>query len=214
MLALSLLASSGFGQEQLLNFDGDVPMGGPDHFLIPFTVPAGIVEIEVRHDDLSDENILDWGLNDPAGFRGWGGGNIEPAIVGIDAASRSYLPGKIAAGPWAVVVGKAKIAAPPGSYQVEVVLRDVATLSPMTERVAYQPAPALDVSARWYAGDFHVHSLESGDANASLDAIAALAESRGLGALPCSGWAEDRGVHLSAVPSSGCRCEGSRRNAA
>jgi hypothetical protein len=33
---------------------------------------------------------------------------------------------------------------------------------------------------RWYAGDFHVHSRESGDARPDLDEIAAFARSRGL----------------------------------
>ena len=40
-------------------------------------------------------------------------------------------------------------------------------------------APISD-EARWYAGDFHVHSSESGDARASMDEAAALATSRGL----------------------------------
>ena len=107
LCALFCSASLASGQE-VLTFEGDVPDDGLDHFLIPFTVPAGTVEIEVSHDDLSAENILDWGLEDPSGFRGWGGGNSENAIVGVDAASRSYVPGPIAAGQWAVVVGKAK----------------------------------------------------------------------------------------------------------
>ncbi|MGB5366731.1 MAG: hypothetical protein WBM75_15110 [Polyangiales bacterium] len=42
-------------------------------------VPEGIAEIEVRHDNLSSENILDWRLDDPNGSRGWGGGKGDPA---------------------------------------------------------------------------------------------------------------------------------------
>ena len=87
-----------------------VPDAPDRHFFLPFEVPEGIVEIEVQHDNLSSENILDWGLDDPDGFRGWGGGNREPAIVGVQAATRSYVPGPIPAGTWEVVVGKAKIA--------------------------------------------------------------------------------------------------------
>ena len=98
----------------------EVPPGSETHFFVPFEVPAGTVEIEIRHDDLSSANILDWGLDDPSGFRGWGGGNSEPAIVGEQAASRSYIPGPMPAGTWEVVVGKARIDEPPGQYRIEI----------------------------------------------------------------------------------------------
>src|SRR5947209_6665943 len=84
--------------------DGTVAAGTARYFTVPFTVPDGIHEIEVRHDDLSAANILDWGLRDPVQFRGWGGGNTEAAIVSDSAASRSYLAGPIMAGTWAVMI--------------------------------------------------------------------------------------------------------------
>lgn len=163
-----------------LTLDGVVPDSAETHFFVPFEVPAGTVEIEVRHDDLSEANILDWGLEDTAGFRGWGGGNVEPAIVGIDAASRSYVPGPIPSGTWRVVVGKAKLAELPANYHLEIVLRTGATLAPQPERRAYAAEPALETGYRWYRGDFHVHSRESGDAAPSLDAIASFATVHGL----------------------------------
>src|SRR5215212_9948790 len=95
--------------DQTLTLDGTVKKGGLDHEFIDFDVPAGTSEIQIDHDDLSGVDILDWGLNDPGGFRGWGGGNTEPAIVGEKAASRSYLAGPMAAGKWRVVIGKAQI---------------------------------------------------------------------------------------------------------
>ncbi len=175
-----LLASPVHAAETVLDLSGVAPSGGPDHFFLPFSVPAGTVEIEVQHDDLSEENILDWGLADPNGFRGWGGGNSEPAVVGIDAASRSYVAGPIPSGQWQVVVGKAKIKVTPANFSVKVVLRDVATLSPQPERSPYAAPAPLDKTPRWYVGDFHVHSLESGDAKPSLDDIATFAKGRGL----------------------------------
>ena len=165
---------------QDLVLDGNVPLDDLDHFFIPFDVPAGTVEIEVRHDDQSDANVLDWGLQDQDGFRGWGGGNAEPAIVGLDAASRSYIPGPIAAGTWNVVVGKVKVDESPATYHVEIFFRDTPTLLPQPEREPYAPAEPLSTEARWYAGDFHVHSLESGDAQPSIDEVATFARSRGL----------------------------------
>jgi hypothetical protein len=180
MLGACVVAGPARAAEQTITLDGEVPEGGLDHFYLPFDVPDGIVEIEVRHDDLSKDNILDWGLYDPSGFRGWGGGNEEAAIVGVAAASRSYLPGPIAKGTWRVEVGKAKIKRKPAKYHVEVILRDAATLPPQPERKPYAPAAALVTGARWYAGDFHVHSRESGDARPPLDEIGAFARSRGL----------------------------------
>src|SRR6266542_1098906 len=92
-----------------LVFDGDVPPDGPDHFFVPFDVPAGTVEIEVAHAGAPGANILDFGLVDANGYRGWGGGTSEPTVVGVQAASRAYVPGPLSAGRWRVVVGKALI---------------------------------------------------------------------------------------------------------
>lgn len=180
LLLLALWCGHARADDTVLVLDGTLGEGGPDHVFLPFEVPEGVVEIEVRHDDLSAANILDWGLDSPEGFRGWGGGNPEPAVVGLDAASRSYLTGPIPAGTWNVVVGKAKIVETPASYAVRVTLRTQATLIPQTERTPYVPTPALETGWRWYAGDLHVHSRESGDASPSIDAVATEAAARGL----------------------------------
>ncbi|MBT8463679.1 MAG: CehA/McbA family metallohydrolase [Deltaproteobacteria bacterium] len=162
-----------------LIIQGTVPDGPETHFFLPFEVPADIAEIEVRHDDLSSENILDWGLDDPNGFRGWGGGNSEPAVVGIEAASRSYVPGLMPAGTWEVVVGKAQIVETPAEYDVCVILRTEPTLPPQP-RMPYEDPGVLDSEARWYAGDFHVHSRQSGDASPSISNTLEFAEEAGL----------------------------------
>ncbi|MCI0670195.1 MAG: CehA/McbA family metallohydrolase [Myxococcaceae bacterium] len=177
LLLSSLLLSTSVSAQPIV-LEGEVPADG-DFFDVPFEVPAGTVELEVRHDDLSSENILDWGLEDPEGFRGYGGGNTEPAVVGERAASRSYLAGPLPAGTWRVTVGKAKIAKTPARYRIEVHLHTTATLPPQPERRAYAPV-TLSTEARWYAGDFHVHSRESGDAQPPLDEIAHYARARGL----------------------------------
>lgn len=175
--ATTLWASAAGAQDLVL--DGEVPLDDLDHFFIPFEVPPGTVEIEVQHDDQSEVNVLDWGLEDAEGFRGWGGGNAEPAIVGLEAASRSYIPGEVV-GAWKVVVGKVQIEEMPATYHVEIFFRDTPTLAPQTERAPYAPPPALSGEARWYAGDFHVHSEQSGDARPPIDEVATFARSRGL----------------------------------
>ncbi len=178
-LALSLAGAPAAAQTPIV-IDLAVPDDAPRYFTVPFTVPEGVREIEVRHDDRSEVNILDWGLADPSRVRGWGGGNTEPAVVGVDAASRSYLAGPIPAGTWSVLVGLAKVQERPARAHLEIVLRTAATLPAQPERRPYAHVPALATGPRWYAGDFHVHSRESGDASPTLDEVATFARGRGL----------------------------------
>lgn len=174
-----VLGIAGLTSAQDVVLEGTLPDDVAAYSALPFEVPEGTVEIEVRHDDLSEANVLDWGLVDPERFRGWGGGNAEPAIVGERAASRSYFPGAMPAGTWGVLVGAALIEERPAPYRVEIFFRTEATLEPQT-REPYAPVVAISNEARWYAGDFHVHSRESGDARPTLDEVATFARSRGL----------------------------------
>jgi hypothetical protein len=161
-----------------LHLEGPVVADGGDYLIVPFEVPAGTVEIEIAHSDGSDADILDWGVWAPEGFRGWGGGNTEPIVIGVDESSRSYLEGPITPGTWELVIGKAKLPTGAGAYTADVTFRDAPTLTPLPRDAP--SAPTLATGTRWYAGDFHVHSEESGDARATLDEIGTLARSRGL----------------------------------
>src|SRR5512146_2291068 len=124
-----LLAGVCFAAEPVV-IQGDVPDEGL-FFTVPFEVSAGTAELELRHDDLSNANILDWGLFAPdGGFVGWGGGNSEPAVIGGDAASRSYRPTALTPGTWRVLVGKALVTQKPARFRLEVEARSTATLAP------------------------------------------------------------------------------------
>ncbi|MBK9034799.1 MAG: CehA/McbA family metallohydrolase [Myxococcales bacterium] len=171
MLALAAVIST-------LHLTGAVPLDGGAYHLVTFDVPAGTVEFTVAHDDGSDYQILDWGVWSPAGFRGWGGGLTDPAVIGVAGSSRGYLAGPIAAGAWTVVIGKAKLGPDPGQYTLDLEFRDAATVAP--EPAAPWTPVVLDPTRRWYAGDFHVHSRDSGDASATLDQIVGYARGRGL----------------------------------
>lgn len=162
-----------------LVLSGTLTEDGPAFELVTFEVPEGVVEIEVRHSDDSARNVIDFGLRGPDGFRGWGGGNAEPAIVGLEAASRSYLPGPMA-GAWQLVFGKASILEPPARWEVEILLREEATLPVDPDRAALRNPQTLSTTKGWYAGDLHVHSVESGDARPKLDEVATFARGRGL----------------------------------
>lgn len=180
-LAGALLgASAPTRADQTLSFDGAVPTDGPDHFYIQFQMPAGVGELEVHHDSRSAVNVLDWGLLDPRGYRGWGGGTRDNAVLNERAASRAYVPGPLLPGQWQVVVGKAKLVQSPASYHVELTLRDKPTLAAQPQRTPYAAVPALRRERRYYAGDLHAHSLESTDARPTLDEMAQLARHRGL----------------------------------
>lgn len=176
----ALLASLGsLAQEAPLVLEGDIPDDAGDFYALSFEVPVGTAELQVTRVIVDDSDVIDFGVWSPSGFRGWSGGNTEPAIIGAAASSRSYLPGPLEPGTWEVVLGRARVRAPPAEYRVEVVLRDAPTLLPDETRRPWD-APVVEPGRRWYAGDFHVHSRESGDAVATLDEIAALAREQGL----------------------------------
>lgn len=182
LLSSSALSSAAQAQEvPTFVFDQPLEKDGPPFVLLDFDVGAGVKEVEVRHASVDDDDIVDFGLEDADdgahSFRGWGGGNDEPAVVNEFAASRSYHPGAIGEGVWHVVVGKAQLLSDAPAIHVEVFLRDAVTLPPDTDRAPYAPA-TLSSTARFYAGDLHVHSRDSGDARPDLDEIAAFA--RGL----------------------------------
>jgi hypothetical protein len=146
MLALALSAVIA-----VYNLTGDLPHTARDFVAIPFYVPAGTAEINVKHASINDPahvNILDFGLLQPDGtLRGWGGGNDEDITVGALASSRSYLLGPMATDAnWSVVIGKAQLGALPGSYSLIVTLREAPTLPPQTERSPYKESAPLDLS--------------------------------------------------------------------
>lgn len=162
-----------------MHYEGDVAIEGGDYVEVAFEVPAGTVEIEIAHTDGDANDILDWGVWSPEGFRGWGGGLEDNTIVGVAQSSRSYLAGPITPGTWRVVIGKAKIEDGNGArYSIDVTCRDDATLARQPVGT-FDPAP-LATGRRWYRGDFHVHSEQSGDATATFAQIAALAKQQRL----------------------------------
>ena len=175
---LALLPSVFCADVGTLHFEGTVTADGGDYFALPFTVPAGVVEVKIAHADNSRENVLDFGLWRADGtWRGWGGGNGEDIVVGTTAASRSYVAGPVE-GDWELIVGKALIAESPAPYVVDITFRDAPTISE-PERAPWADV-TLATGPRWMKGDFHVHSRESGDSRAELPAVADFARGRGL----------------------------------
>ncbi len=180
-----------------MHYEADVPVAGGDYLDVEFVVPAGTQEIQIVHSDGSESVVLDFGVWSPEGFRGWGGGNPEDVVIGVAQSSRSYLPGPITAGTWTVTIGKALLDPGGGRYILDITCSDTPTLA-VRDRAPYAPV-VLATERRWFKGDFHVHSSESGDANASLDAIASLAKSRGLDFVNLSEHNTDSHIELAAA---------------
>ena len=161
-----------------VHLEADVGSAGGDYVLVPFTVPAGTAEIDVAHSHTNDGEILDWGVWSPDGYRGWGGGLVDDAVIDVAQSSRGYLPGAITPGTWTLVVGKALLVNGAGHYIVDVTCSDTPTV-PVQPTAAYTPV-VLNPARKWYKGDFHVHSIQSGDAAATFDEISSLAGSEQL----------------------------------
>lgn len=179
-VALALFGLAPVARAQTIELKGELDTSEPDHVLLPFEVPAGTAEIEIRHVNPIADNVIDWGLYDPDGFRGWGGGLDERVVINEAAASRCYLAGPVKPGTWQLVLGKAKIVTALASYSAEIDLRAAPTLAAQPERTPYVATKALETGARWWPGDFHVHSRESGDARPTPNEVLTFAASRGL----------------------------------
>lgn len=127
---------------------------------LPFTVPAGVDRLTVtfRYTGRDNRTTIDLGLDDPNGFRGWSGGNKPAFTVGEADATPSYLPGRIVAGTWKLIVGVPNIRADQTSdYEADIAFGhpgDTVAVS------AFADAP-LKAGPSWYRGDFHSHSAHS-----------------------------------------------------
>jgi MYXO-CTERM domain-containing protein len=164
VLVLASLISS-------VSLEGDVTAAGGDYTLVPFEVPAGTVEIHIRRIVTAEDgdDTLDFGVDGPDGFRGWSGSLGEPSVIGVEESSRCYLPGAIEPGTWFLDVARARLVSDSIHWTAEIEFHDQPTLEPRA-RAAFEPR-VLEAGARWYRGDFHIHSFESGDGHASLEQI-------------------------------------------
>ncbi|MGG5258201.1 CehA/McbA family metallohydrolase [Phycicoccus avicenniae] len=130
--------------------------------------------------------VIDLGLTDPLGWRGWSGGARAVVEVAPEGATPGYLDRGLPAGTWEVVLGLHRL--PAEGLEVEVRVEPVvvepppqAPPGPPAERPPRRELPA-PAGMRWLATDLHAHSLHS-DGVLTLDALAALAVSQGLDAL-------------------------------
>ena len=166
---------------------------------LPFTMPAGVEQIEVRYDysdriasdpTLTGGNTLDLGLFDERGteaggpgFRGWSGSNKRELVLGAGWATPPYRPGPISAGTWTVLLGPYKVGPRGLDYRVEITLNPGRSDAPLPPSIALPERPALrPARPGWARADLHAHTVFS-DGDAWPDELAALATARGLDVL-------------------------------
>jgi hypothetical protein len=130
-------------------------------------------------------HTLDFGYYAPGGrYRGWSGSGFfkditvsragyaadpDPSKKPFGTTSRGYRPGPVTPGRWAVELGVAAVVSPAQgdsdgtvNWRVELQL-ETAPVPPAYEPARYDSTPAV-AKPGWYAGDFHVHTDQSGDA--------------------------------------------------
>ncbi len=149
---------------------GHVPAGDLYKiFYVPFAVPEGIAKISVKQTysgQAQRKNVLNLGiygpqgyqLGNPAGFRGWSGGGKTEFFISAREASTSYIPGKIDAGTWNIIMYASTITAEGIDWKLEI------TLTPGPDGVPFQMTPAAQTvnnKPGWYRGDLHMHTYHS-----------------------------------------------------
>lgn len=155
---------------------------------LPFEVPASCPGVRIVLDYDRSAGVLDLGVTDPAGWRGWSGGARSVVELGPSGSTPGYLDRGVPAGPWSVVLGLHRLASSGVGYTVDVTFEAV-TVEPTPEvplppRRSPRPLPAVD-GLRWLAGDLHAHTVHS-DGALTVPELAALAVGQGLDFLAVS----------------------------
>lgn len=122
---------------------------------IAFTVPRGTVRLVVAfdYDRREAKTVIDLGIDDMHGFRGASGGNKADFTISESDATPSYLPGRIDAGRWHLVLAVPNIRA-------GITARWQAKLW-FLKAGEELPSPVIDRGRGWYRGDLHLHTAHS-----------------------------------------------------
>jgi hypothetical protein len=123
---------------------------------IPFEAPVGAYSLSVRvdHDGREAHTILDLGLADPVGFRGWSGSNKSTLYASAFEATPSFRAGPVP-GKWNLILGIP-------SVRRGVTTHWTATISFNARADAAGAIQLLSGAAPgWLRGDFHTHTGHS-----------------------------------------------------
>lgn len=148
---------------------------------IPFDVPANVKSLSVsyEYDKKGGANVLDLGVfdscskseSDICGFRGWSGGRRNTIFIAETTATNGYVPGKISAGEWRVILGLYKIAPEGVEVTIKISINEIdiqaaQQLADEKERgFDFLTAPRVAAQKTngytWFRGDLHTHTFHS-----------------------------------------------------
>lgn len=125
-----------------------------------FEVPEGVQGLSVafEHDGAAHRTVIDLGLLDPAGFRGWTGSNKNRIEISAFDSTPGYRNGPILSGTWTLLLGVPNIREGVEThYRATITLQEKYDLS----GALIPGAEPIDARARWYRGDLHAHTGHS-----------------------------------------------------
>ena len=129
---------------------------------IPFAVPRGVgrITIELAYSGKDQRTVIDMGVRDPQGQRGWSGGNKSKITISEFDATPSYKPGRIQLGARRLVLGIPNIReGQTAHFDAKVTFgpADLASRPP----AALAAQTLLSSVGGWRRGDFHAHTGHS-----------------------------------------------------
>lgn len=129
---------------------------------IPFTPPPGTgrISIDFAYTGKDQKTVIDIGLRDPDGQRGWSGGNKSHIEISEFEATPSYRPGRVQAGEWKLVLGVPNIRVGQTSTYLATITFAAAGETQKIETFADLSKP-ISAEAGWRRGDFHNHTAHS-----------------------------------------------------
>lgn len=129
---------------------------------IPFDVPPGTgrIDVEFAYTGRENRTVIDIGLRDPDGQRGWSGGNKSHFEVSEFSATPSYAPGPIKPGHWLLVLGIPNIREAQMATYTATITLDPTHGARKTVELS-NPGIVLNSSPGWRRGDFHTHTAHS-----------------------------------------------------
>jgi hypothetical protein len=174
---------------------------------IPVEVPAGARALRVELTTDEDRGVLDLGLLDTHGFRGWSGGARRRFVVMADAATPGYLPGPLEPGVWTVLIGLHRVAPEGAPYTVRVGFEPGPTDARDAPATLPRPRPPRSIEGsegrRWWPGDLHAHT-EHSDGEQSVLEVAHLAAAQGLAFLAVTD--HNTVSHYADLPAAAASC--------
>jgi hypothetical protein len=136
-------------------------------FYVPIEIPkrTGELKVELKYSD-KGKNVLNLGIYDiggyemgvSAGFRGWSGGAKTEFFIQSDTASTGYIPGKIPAGTWNILIYSSTIIKKGIDWEIKAILIDG---KPKNQFQISKAKTVIHNKSGWYRGDLHMHTLHS-----------------------------------------------------